>query len=300
MIKFFRALKNLKFSIDGQCPATQRGRPVGVDEGGAANSELSLCEKTTKKGRKIYYKTKQQKEMDKKGKEIVKEERAKSGGKLRGRIAKATKETISQRINEMKEIVRKMSGFREGDEYDRPDIAKMPKQTPEETERIDVKPTPAPATAKKSSVDLTTDLGDTTEGLSDEQLKIYESRVEYNKKLEKDFTGGSYGFLGKEIEKAIPELSGVKKTIGMGEQLLDGSFADSGTIDLGDVAKWLDRKSEWEERHANLAKVLLQVSRLHGRGEHAFNNDYVSEKDVKKAMGMLGFLANKKVIPSDK
>lgn len=27
MIKFFRALKNLKFSIDGQCPATQRGRP---------------------------------------------------------------------------------------------------------------------------------------------------------------------------------------------------------------------------------------------------------------------------------
>lgn len=297
MIKFFRALKNLKFSIDGQCPATQRGRPVGVDEGGAANSELSLCEKTTKKGRKIYYKTKQQKEIDKKGKEITKQERSKSGGKLRGRISKTTKETIAQRINEMREIVRKMNGFKEGEDYDRPDISKMPRQTPEETEKIDVKPV---APAKKNSVDFTTDLGDTTTDLSDEQLKTYESRLEYNKKLEKDFEGGSYGFLGKEIEKAIPELSGVKKEIGMGEQLLDGSFADSGTIDLGDVAKWLDRKSEWEERHANLAKVILQVSRLHGRGGHALNNDYVSEKDVKKAMGMLGFLANKKVIPSEK
>lgn len=91
----------LKFA--SKCPEGKRGRPMSThNEAELAKKGIDICEKTTKDGRTVFYKTGQQLKKEKEGKEQKRTERKQAGIKAKGRISKAGQEKINKLRDELK------------------------------------------------------------------------------------------------------------------------------------------------------------------------------------------------------
>lgn len=94
----------LKFA--GQCPPEKRGRPLSSRNLADLEKQgIDVCEKTRKRdGVKIYYKTGEQKQKEKKEAGSKRELRKKAGVNLRGRLSKISKEKIEEVRGKLAEI----------------------------------------------------------------------------------------------------------------------------------------------------------------------------------------------------
>lgn len=103
-----RMILDIKTSLSkfgGQCPQGQRGRPLSNPQA-AQKQGVDTCEKKTKDGRTVYYKTGEHKEKEKKEKESrikTREDLRKKGMRVggRGKISKQQKEALKRAFVEM-------------------------------------------------------------------------------------------------------------------------------------------------------------------------------------------------------
>lgn len=115
-MRFFRLRRNLA-RFAQQCPASKRGRPISSqNEADLQKKGIDICEKKTRAGRTVFYKTGKQLEKEKKEKTQRGEERKKVGAKAKGRLSKISRgkiEELRQKLSEIAQGLEKVAGKKE-------------------------------------------------------------------------------------------------------------------------------------------------------------------------------------------
>jgi len=115
-MRFFRLRRNLA-RFAQQCPASKSGRSISSqNEADLQKKGIDICEKKTRAGRTVFYKTSKQLEKEKKEKTQRGEERKRVGAKAKGRLSKISRgkiEELRQKLSEITQGLEKVAGKKE-------------------------------------------------------------------------------------------------------------------------------------------------------------------------------------------